>query len=215
MLPASVWRICRGISSSSHIITCCYCSLQGTRGKVHPLPAFVKSQSAAAAGSDGGAPPAAADEGSFLVVWDVEAESGVGPVLLLARAAHCLQQLHVANVGRQAVADSECWQVGCYSKLTSATLASVVIPAGLAPQFEVAGSASPVRADACHTLQYTSGTESQPLSFHESCMRCSSQSRCWQSTSWQCSLAITVCHSNLTSVSLFAADKPAELVPHF
>jgi hypothetical protein len=89
--------------------------LQGSRGKVYPLPEFARSQSSAAAGSDGGAPSsssAAADEGGFLVVWDVEAESGVGPVLLLARAAHCLQQLHVANVGRQAVADSEYWQVG-------------------------------------------------------------------------------------------------------
>jgi hypothetical protein len=84
--------------------------LQGTRGKVHPLPEFARS--AAAAASDGGAPPTAADQGSFLVAWDVQAEEGIGPVLLLARAAHCLQQLHVANVARQAVADSEYWQVG-------------------------------------------------------------------------------------------------------
>jgi hypothetical protein len=89
--------------------------LQGSHGKVYPLPEFAKSQSAAAAaGSEGGgaAAAAAADDSSFLVVWEVQAEEGVGPVLLLARAAHCLQQLHTANVGRQAVADSEYWQVG-------------------------------------------------------------------------------------------------------
>uniref|UniRef100_A0A383VTA8 Uncharacterized protein n=1 Tax=Tetradesmus obliquus TaxID=3088 RepID=A0A383VTA8_TETOB len=83
---------------------------QGIRGKVYPLPEFVKSAAAAAA-SDGGAPQAAAaDQGSFLVTWDVQAEEGIGPVLLLARAAHCLQQLHAVNVARQAVAGSEHWQ---------------------------------------------------------------------------------------------------------
>ncbi|WIA34108.1 hypothetical protein OEZ86_012479 [Tetradesmus obliquus] len=84
---------------------------QGIRGKVYPLPEFVKSAAATAAASDGGAPAAAAaDQGSFLVAWDVQAEEGIGPVLLLARAAHCLQQLHAVNVARQAVAGSEHWQ---------------------------------------------------------------------------------------------------------
>lgn len=88
------------------------CLLQGIRGKVYPLPEFVKSAAATAAASDGGAPAAAAaDQGSFLVAWDVQAEEGIGPVLLLARAAHCLQQLHAVNVARQAVAGSEHWQV--------------------------------------------------------------------------------------------------------
>ncbi|WIA13954.1 hypothetical protein OEZ85_002523 [Tetradesmus obliquus] len=84
---------------------------QGICGKVYPLPEFVKSAAATAAASDGGAPAAAAaDQGSFLVAWDVQAEEGIGPVLLLARAAHCLQQLHAVNVARQAVAGSEYWQ---------------------------------------------------------------------------------------------------------
>jgi hypothetical protein len=81
--------------------------LQGTRGKVYPLPEFARS--AAAAASGGGAPPAEADQGAFLVAWDVQAEDGIGPVLLLARAAHCLQQLHAANVARQDIAGSEYW----------------------------------------------------------------------------------------------------------
>ncbi|KAF6258720.1 hypothetical protein COO60DRAFT_1701205 [Scenedesmus sp. NREL 46B-D3] len=83
---------------------------QGCQGQVYPLPNFARSASAAtAAASDGGAPPAG-DQGSFLVAWGVQAEDGIAPVLLLARAAHCLQQLHVANVARQAVAGSEYWQ---------------------------------------------------------------------------------------------------------
>lgn len=78
--------------------------MQGSRGKVKPLPEFAQR----AAASEGGAAPT---EGCYLVAWDVQAEDGIGPVLLLARAAHCLQQLHVANVARQAVATTEYWQV--------------------------------------------------------------------------------------------------------
>lgn len=67
-----------------------------------PVPEFARPPAA----SENGAPPA-----SFLVAWEVDAEQGIGPVLLLARAAHCLQQLHVVNAGRQPVAGSELWQV--------------------------------------------------------------------------------------------------------
>lgn len=77
--------------------------LQGTRGKLMQVPEFARPP----ATSEGGAPPVT----SFLVAWEVDAEQGTGPVLLLARAAHCLQQLHVAVAGRQAVAATEYWQV--------------------------------------------------------------------------------------------------------
>lgn len=77
--------------------------LQGSRGRLLEVPEFARPP----ATSEGGTQPPA----SFLVAWEVDAEQGTGPVLLLARAAHCLQQLHVADAGRQAVAATEYWQV--------------------------------------------------------------------------------------------------------
>jgi hypothetical protein len=47
----------------------------------------------------------------LLAVWEVQADQGTGPVLLLARAAHCLQRLHVLEAARQPVAGSTEWQV--------------------------------------------------------------------------------------------------------
>lgn len=92
-------------TSSSHLkaelvlIAC----LQGTRGRLLQVPVFAQPPSS----TEGGAAPPA----PFLVSWEVDAEQGTGPVLLLARAAHCLHQLHVMNAGRQAVAGTEPWQV--------------------------------------------------------------------------------------------------------
>jgi hypothetical protein len=161
------------------IITYCCLPLQGTRGKVYPLPAFARSQSAAAAGSDGGAAPPAADEGSFLVVWDVEAESGVGPVLLLARAAHCLRQLHVANVGRQAVADSEYWQVGARCDAVRCLLGSSAI-------WSMPSEHSDCSACSATAILYLLPCLLLSLQPCRTCasswscwQRCSSQNRCW------------------------------------
>ena len=77
--------------------------LQGTHGRLMQVPVFAQPP----ASSEGGAAPPT----PFLVAWEVDAEQGTGPVLLLARAAHCLQQLHAANAGQQEVAGTEAWQV--------------------------------------------------------------------------------------------------------
>ncbi|KAF8066207.1 LIP1P [Scenedesmus sp. PABB004] len=86
---------------------------EGSRGKRLPLPEF--AQPPPAGSSDGGAAAGAAGgsgggDDAFLVAWEVDAEHGTGPVLLLARAAHCLQHLHAANAARQPVAGSEHWE---------------------------------------------------------------------------------------------------------
>jgi hypothetical protein len=54
----------------------------------------------------------APDTGPFLVAWDLQADQGMAQVLLLARAAHCLQRLHELDKGRQLVAGTDEWQVG-------------------------------------------------------------------------------------------------------
>jgi hypothetical protein len=105
-LPCCRWRLSVDAAAGK----------QGIRGKVLPLPEFASVATAAAAGD---AEMASAEDGAgpFLVAWDVQADHGTGPVLMLARAAHCLQQLHVMNAARQPVAGSEYWQVGCSSTL--------------------------------------------------------------------------------------------------
>lgn len=50
--------------------------------------------------------------GPFLVAWDLQADQGMAQVLLLARAAHCLQRLHALDTARQQVAGTDEWQVG-------------------------------------------------------------------------------------------------------
>lgn len=53
----------------------------------------------------------APDVGPFLVAWDLQADQGMAQVLLLARAAHCLQRLHALDTARQPVAGTDEWQV--------------------------------------------------------------------------------------------------------
>lgn len=51
------------------------------------------------------------DAGPFLVAWDLQADQGMAQVLLLARAAHCLQRLHALDTARQPVAGTDEWRV--------------------------------------------------------------------------------------------------------
>jgi hypothetical protein len=64
----------------------------------------------ALAGVQEGGGDAAAPQ-QVVVVWDVDAEMGMGPVLLLARAAHCLQALHATDAARKQIEHSELWRV--------------------------------------------------------------------------------------------------------
>jgi hypothetical protein len=62
-------------------------------------------------GSAGDPAVAAVGPWPLLAVLEVQADQGMGPVLLLARAAECLNRLQAMADARQAVAGSQEWQV--------------------------------------------------------------------------------------------------------
>lgn len=91
-------------------------SVQNIQGIIKPLPLFAQKepvdQDMLDAGAAGPSVTWASDSGPFLVAWDLQADQGMAQVLLLARAAHCLQRLHEMDTARQQLAGSEEWQVG-------------------------------------------------------------------------------------------------------
>lgn len=89
--------------------------LQNIYGAIKPLPEFAQRPQAPPADQDMAdqGPPGAgsAAAGPFLVAWDLQADQGMAQVLLLARAAHCLQKLHEMDTARVQVAGTDEWQV--------------------------------------------------------------------------------------------------------
>jgi hypothetical protein len=87
--------------------------LQNIYGTIKPLPSFAQKQPTPDQDmlDQGIADPGAASADPFLVAWDLQADQGMAQVLLLARAAHCLQRLHALDSARQQVAGTDEWQV--------------------------------------------------------------------------------------------------------
>jgi hypothetical protein len=90
--------------------------LQNIYGAIKPLPEFAQRQQVPPSdqdmGDQGPAGSGTAAAGPFLVAWDLQADQGMAQVLLLARAAHCLQKLHEMDTARVQVAGTDEWQVG-------------------------------------------------------------------------------------------------------
>lgn len=94
---------------------------QNIYGTIKPLPEFARSRQprpsdgsidgAGGGGGAGGVGGGVDTSGPFLVAWELQADQGMAQVLLLARAAHCLQRLHAVDAGRQAVSGTPEWQV--------------------------------------------------------------------------------------------------------
>jgi hypothetical protein len=98
------------ISLPTRLLSC----TQNIHGTLKPLPAFAQRQTPSGDTPDDQAAAEATlpgASGPFLVAWDLQADQGMAQVLLRARAAHCLQRLHVLDTSRQPVAGSDEWQV--------------------------------------------------------------------------------------------------------